>query len=418
MGQINPTIPVAHAIGDAGATDDANLRSAALTALVNESNSQDNRITALEPVAVVNAKAKAYGAVGDGTTDDYAAIISAINAISGAQGGVVFLPRGTYGVSQTIEVPTNVRLVGEGTRASRLLALAGFTGTRVVKLGPTGSRSFNVGLSDLMVDANHIVATGVYADGINEMSGLRQVIAQNFTSIGVDVESYVSGSNGLAQNFDLSELELYYSATAAVTPIGLRLVSTSATRDFARVIRGITVNSSDGTTTLAGAVGVVVDGYQSTTIEGVHAERVSTAVQVGPNNYSHGTTLLGVWGSSTVTDLVRIETNAGDSITVIGLSPMGATNTLVDVPRGVTLASATESRLGLYAVGTANSVVTSSGTITSHLAALRVTGNVGFFNTAPAARATVSGSRGGNAALASLLTALATYGLITDGTTA
>ena len=44
--------------------------------------------------------------------------------------------------------------------------------------------------------------------------------------------------------------------------------------------------------------------------------------------------------------------------------------------------------------------------------------NVGFYDTAPAARQTVTGSRGGNAALQSLLTALSTIGLITDSSTA
>ena len=44
--------------------------------------------------------------------------------------------------------------------------------------------------------------------------------------------------------------------------------------------------------------------------------------------------------------------------------------------------------------------------------------NVGFYNTAPAARQTVTGSRGGNAALQSLLSALSTVGLITDNSTA
>lgn len=47
---------------------------------------------------------------------------------------------------------------------------------------------------------------------------------------------------------------------------------------------------------------------------------------------------------------------------------------------------------------------------------LATSGNVGFNGTAPIAKPTVTGSRGGNAALASLLTALANYGLITDGT--
>lgn len=45
---------------------------------------------------------------------------------------------------------------------------------------------------------------------------------------------------------------------------------------------------------------------------------------------------------------------------------------------------------------------------------LQVAGNVGFYNTAPVAKPTVTGSRGGNAALASLLTALAGQGLLTD----
>lgn len=48
---------------------------------------------------------------------------------------------------------------------------------------------------------------------------------------------------------------------------------------------------------------------------------------------------------------------------------------------------------------------------------LKIVNNVGFNNTAPITKPTVTGSRGGNAALTSLLTALANYGLITDSTT-
>lgn len=43
--------------------------------------------------------------------------------------------------------------------------------------------------------------------------------------------------------------------------------------------------------------------------------------------------------------------------------------------------------------------------------------NIGFFSTTPINKLTVTGSRGGNAALASLLTQLATYGFITDSST-
>jgi hypothetical protein len=48
---------------------------------------------------------------------------------------------------------------------------------------------------------------------------------------------------------------------------------------------------------------------------------------------------------------------------------------------------------------------------------LRVNGNSGFNNTAPIAKPTVTGSKGANAALASLLIALASYGLVTDSST-
>jgi hypothetical protein len=50
--------------------------------------------------------------------------------------------------------------------------------------------------------------------------------------------------------------------------------------------------------------------------------------------------------------------------------------------------------------------------------ALRVTGNVGFNNTAPIAKPNVTGAWAGNAAGKALSAALAALGLITDGTTA
>lgn len=55
--------------------------------------------------------------------------------------------------------------------------------------------------------------------------------------------------------------------------------------------------------------------------------------------------------------------------------------------------------------------------ISLSMGGVRLNGNGFGLNVAPIAKPTVSGSRGGNAALASLLTALAQYGLITDSTT-
>lgn len=54
----------------------------------------------------------AWGAVGDGVTDDTAAIQSALAAAGAAGGGIVFLPGGKYRLSNTLTVPAGVELRG------------------------------------------------------------------------------------------------------------------------------------------------------------------------------------------------------------------------------------------------------------------------------------------------------------------
>jgi hypothetical protein len=56
--------------------------------------------------------------------------------------------------------------------------------------------------------------------------------------------------------------------------------------------------------------------------------------------------------------------------------------------------------------------------LTTYTGAVQHNGQVGFNSTAPIAKPTVTGAKGSNAALASLMTALAAYGLITDSTSA
>jgi Pectate lyase superfamily protein/SMP-30/Gluconolactonase/LRE-like region len=75
--------------------------------------------------AAVDLSAPDFGARGDGTTDDSAAIQSAIDkaAANGLGGGIVFVPSGRYRLTRTIYVWRAVRIIGYGpTRPVFVLA--------------------------------------------------------------------------------------------------------------------------------------------------------------------------------------------------------------------------------------------------------------------------------------------------------
>ena len=84
-----------------------------------------------------------------------------------------------------------------------------------------------------------------------------------------------------------------------------------------------------------------------------------------------------------------------------------------DGANNVTLGSFTNGIVG-FTIASANTVaIVGAGGVTN----MRIGGTtLGFFNTAAVVKQAIAGSRGGNVALANLLTGLAAYGLITDNT--
>lgn len=74
--------------------------------------------------AVTHFSVKSFGAVGDGTTNDTAAIAAAIAAAKAAQSftvlrTTVYFPRGTY-LTDSFQVPAGVTLLGEGSASSAI----------------------------------------------------------------------------------------------------------------------------------------------------------------------------------------------------------------------------------------------------------------------------------------------------------
>ena len=81
---------------------------------------------------------KDFGATGDGTTNDTAAIQAAINAAGTAGGGQVFFPAGTYRLNSGISwTYSNVHLVGSGQGVT--IILANFATGNVISVGSSGT---------------------------------------------------------------------------------------------------------------------------------------------------------------------------------------------------------------------------------------------------------------------------------------
>jgi hypothetical protein len=81
--------------------------------------------------AVFNVKA--YGAVGNGTSDDTAAIRTTISAAAAAGGGVVYLPQGDYLISGELSVTKGgIQLVGGGQVATRITVASSYASGDVI----------------------------------------------------------------------------------------------------------------------------------------------------------------------------------------------------------------------------------------------------------------------------------------------
>lgn len=89
---------------------------------------------------------KTFGAVGDGVTDDTAAIQAAVDALSAGGGGDLILPAGIYAISESLVIPWRVNLIGAAGDGSTIKPLASFIGTQnyAVLLNSTNGSSWAV----------------------------------------------------------------------------------------------------------------------------------------------------------------------------------------------------------------------------------------------------------------------------------
>lgn len=150
---------------------------------------------------------KAYGARGNGVTDDTAAINAALDAVPAA-GGVVFLPPGVYGVSAPLNINAFTILRGSGHQGSEIRALAGFAGAAMVQNAiQDGSQQF-IGIESLLVNGNKSVATvaiGIKIKGGGQPTYVRDVVVYEASGNGLVLDGGTSGSAGfLVENVQVA----------------------------------------------------------------------------------------------------------------------------------------------------------------------------------------------------------------------
>lgn len=132
---------------------------------------------------------KAYGAKGDGTTNDTVTVQLALTTAGNAGGGTVYLPPGTYLISPDtgLNVPSNVIFQGAGFSSIIKVPNSASVSGNVVKSQTTSG----VTIMNMLIDgnkANQSAGTnyGLYFGGANN-STVFNVWAQNFTGNGIHI---------------------------------------------------------------------------------------------------------------------------------------------------------------------------------------------------------------------------------------
>lgn len=268
-------------------------------------------ITASARIASATCDVTAFGATGNGTTDDRAAIQSAINACSSSGDRDVYLPSGTYLVTQAgsafynLDLPAGIRLRGASQAGAVIKQAAGTAGSvRILQI--TGD---DIHVEDLTLDGNKANQAadehraGIFATSTNRLV-VHNVTAQNFTGDGFYL--YVGANQSTLRNVYATGnarngITLGASITGAVVTAS-RFIGNAAQQVDSEPGSGATVNNISITDCTIDGAGVSND--YALTVSGSGSASRSYGWTVAGNTINGG--IFVVW-----TDGVGIVGNKG-----------------------------------------------------------------------------------------------------------
>lgn len=295
--------------------------------------------------AVINVKA--FGATGDGVTDDLAAINRAF-ASAGHTGGRFLFPAGTYAVSNSLVIPTKTQIFGVGRgdpgfANSVIKALPTFPpGAAVVQMGPAPGPDFGIHVANMTIDGSRIAATCLLNSYAEEQSFGRDLILGDCREAGLRVVGNAAQNSGPFEN-----LEILPGAGPAtnVNPVCVEISSVGSFRG----IRGLTCNAGEQYAARP-AVALKLDG--SGVFQDIHVEHFATAVTLGSPTISADALIFadGTFGPDVTTGL---EITSGprtnnQNLTILGISCSSCQTLLRDDMTGTTIS---DSSVGWYLLG-------------------------------------------------------------------
>ena len=241
----------------------------------------------------------------------------------GGFGQTVQIPRGETVVTETFNIGNRVNLIGVNKRGSRIKADASHAGPYMVTAKNGTSSMFDNHLQSLTLDANSVAGLGcVDSEAWQEGGGLRDVLLQKFTGIGV----YLHEMYGGASLTGISDCEIFGDASGCVS--GIKLDDGLSTQSFQLAI---SETSIAGGGAAASSMPRAIDVVKGTTrIYNSHVENCTTGLYL---DGSGDHVLIGFTGSNSaggVTNLVEIASTFTGTLLMLGCRRSGATNFLKD----------------------------------------------------------------------------------------
>ena len=290
---------------------------------------------------------KDYGAVGDGVTDDTAAINAAIAraaaTVGGAIGATVYFPPGTYLISSTITMPNRVGLVGDNNRGTVIKPHSSFAASYMFNAVNGTSSMFGSYLRDMYIDARGKNMTAVvWAQAWQETCGMQRVVVQfdGTTNYGV----LISDGFGGAAMTSIVDCEVFSNSTFA-SASGIQVNQISLVGGFVLTVRNCTISGSP-TNTLPYGIRLAND---SCDIAVYHGEYVTSMLSCNGFGAIRAASLTG--SSSGTVNLVTMESTFTGKMALENLHPNGASGQSINDDATSRDIAASEGKINNFSYG-------------------------------------------------------------------